>query len=211
LHLIANLSEQIECGEDFRALQFRVRFRQQMAFVAHNPRQLQTGELTDPPGQLPRIGSRPRADAVQAEIDFDDDAAANPALPADVRQRLGLGKMVAGHDRIPPAAHRGNPLQLLLAGDHIGNQHVGNAVVDKDFGLTPLGRGNADGAAASLKMGDQRQLVALHMRTPVLPPGDDELRHRTDVGFHQIEIDAERRGIEFRNMATDHAVFPKKV
>jgi hypothetical protein len=176
---------------------------QQVPFVSHDAGQgdaLQTGDAA---GQIAEVAARPDADAVHADVHLDDDAARDAALAADGGERLGLHKVIAGDDRIGDVAERSDALQFGAAGEHVRNQDVLNPCGGVDLGFGDFGDRDTQRPGAKLLMRDGGCLMTLGVRPPGFAPVAEEIRHRADVGFHHVEVDAVGGGIEFGLVATD--------
>ena len=176
---------------------------QQMALVTHDagkrhPLELGNG-LSQFQGRFPGAGT----DAIQTNIDFDNDPHVHTTLVADRRQRFDLGKVVTGNDRIGNTSQGSDPFPLAFAHDHVGDQDVPHAPQCQGFGFGNLRTGRADGSGRDLHLSDHRGFVTLGMWTPRNIVLFAEVGHETNVRFHSIHVDAQDGRIKRRLWGTN--------
>ena len=66
-----------------------------------------------------------------------------------------------------------------------------------DFCLAQLGAGDPDGAGCDLSPGNFRCLMSLDMGAQFGRPVLKERRHPRNVGLHHVEVNQQRRGVQF--------------
>ena len=153
---------------DLGSLLDRVGHLQEMPLVAHDSHHFDSGKPFDPFRQVEGVAARPDADAIQADVHFDDHATGDPFAPAHGCQRFDLCVVVAGDDRVGRPAERNDALELPRSDDHVSDQQVANAGRGHHLGFGNFRTRHADRTGRHLRQRDRRSLVAFHVRPPLL-------------------------------------------
>ena len=127
-------------------------------------------------------------------------------LSARVECRVELREILDAVDadyRIGAIGKLHQPIDLDVPNDLVGDQDIPHACGGHHFGFSKFGAGNADRAGGDLHLCNVRCLVCFRVR----PPGDTVGAARgddpSDIGFHDVEIDKQRRSIQRELRLTD--------
>ena len=94
----------------------------------------------------------------------------------------------------------GEALQFGLADDREGHQQVGGLGGQHDFGFGDLGDGQPRGAGGNLPFGDAHRFVGLGVGPQAQAVLARVVRDARQVALEDIEIDHQRRRVNFRNV-----------
>ena len=130
---------------------------------------------------------------MRTHVDLDQNFERCPRRANGRCQREHICMIVDQHADRGGAGKRCEPLDLVAPDDFIGDEDVGYACRNKDFGFADLLATHPDGAGGDLPLGDFRALVALCVRPQARTAITDRRRHRRDVAFECVKVDDQRR------------------
>ena len=176
-----------------------------VTFVAERTPEARPGGAFDELGERHRGGDGPHTGAVQADVELDQDADLI-AGPARCRgDPFDVGGVVDQHgDRCEPG--ESGELALLRRADHlVGDEHVGETVLDHRGRFPDRRRGDPHSAGIELHPRKPRALVDLRVGAQRRRDGVHATRHLGDVGAHRRQVDDQRRGRQRGDRAADEA------
>lgn len=143
-------------------------------------------EARDARGELACV-TRRDAGAVLTRVELDEDL--------DHRRAERLAQLARGRHRVAADADARAfregpqaPPSLVVDPQGVGDEHVVEARVDEDLGLTDRRDGDAVRRRVTLHRGDLRHLVRLDVRPQRDTGVTTQARHGVDVAFEHVEV-----------------------
>ena len=177
--------------EEFRHIRAPAVFRK-----GHEPAKDEARRTLDRLGKAD--GGLRRLDAVAggARVTFDHHLKIAPGEACGMGEAFEHRLIVSHHlDGGAPGELR-QALQLVLANDVEGQQHVGDAAIGHDLRLAQLLDGDSRGAQVKLGLGQRHQLVGLDVRSVGKAQRIAALLPAPQVARHDIDVDDGNGGFE---------------
>ena len=190
---------------DRPALGLLVGQQERVPLVAHHPVEAEPVGVGDPPGHVHRRLDRADAVPPHAEVHVDEDADLDPGRPRRRRQRPDVIGVVDRRLDVGLALEGGQPGGLRGADDEVGDQDVADPGGGHHLRLGDLGHGDPDRPRPQQGVGDRRALERLAVGPPLDIAGPEVLGHRPDVGVERVQVQQERRRVEFVEPQSDRA------
>ena len=197
------LNQQVmRAGQQSQRLAYRPRLfglifqEQEMPLVSHDSGKLQPRQSGDLPRERQCRLSRLHADAMHADVDFQDRANSQARCRHRPADRLGLGDAVHAENRVGNAPQFHQATNFFRPGQHIGNEQIANPRGCEDFRLAEFGARQTAGSRGQQLATYLHRLVALGMGAPANLVLAADCSDLGDVGFQGVQIDAESWSIE---------------
>jgi len=114
--------------------------------------------------------------------------------------------MVDGDGDPRPCGESGQPRQLGLADDLVGDQDILKTVFDQHLGLAHLGARHADGAGGQLPFGERNAFVVLEMGTQFHRAIAKEGRHFCQIAIARPAVQQQRRRVQLAQRPSDPGI-----
>ncbi len=185
-----------KCSELFEAVAGSV---PDVAGVEGDAAPLEMGEAGDGLDEGEEFVAGLDADAAEADVHFGKDADFDLRFAGGVAERAGGGEGVERDGELGLAGHVAKAEELLAADDGVGDEEIGRAGGEHDFGLGGLGDGEADGAEFDLAAAESRDLVGLGMGTEAEAVAAGVIGYGAKVALHDVEVDDDGGRVEVGN------------
>src|SRR5690606_15907975 len=159
----------IDCCANRFQFGFCFTLRERMAFPGHQTAKAQAGGSTDKLGQFDYSQLGLYAGAIHPRVDLDQHPYFGTCRLSRCANCGHILWVIDSNLYIRMASQTGQPGNLLLADDLVGDQNVADTCIGHHFSFTQLGEGDTDSAGCNGPMSYCRYLDAFDVWSPVYP------------------------------------------